>query len=152
MLREKRFHTGTVELNYGEGPPNGPPFVILHGGAASWRYANALIDLLVNRWHVYAPDLRGHGQSGRIPGCYRLRDYAKDTAAFLEDAVQEPAVVYGHSLGGEVAVMVAAHHPALVRALVVGDAPFSTEDHPTEEPNHKAMNELWHELSGRPIA
>jgi pimeloyl-ACP methyl ester carboxylesterase len=152
VLREKRLHTGKVEVNYGEGPPNGPSFVILHGGAASWRYADALIELLVDRWHVYAPDLRGHGQSSRIPGRYRLRDYAEDTAAFLKDAVREPAVVYGHSLGGEVAVTVAAHHPTLVRALVVGDAPFSTEDHPTEEPNHKAMNELWHDLCGRPVA
>ncbi len=151
MLREKRFHTGKVELNYGEGSPNGPPFVILHGGAASWHYADALIELLVDRWHVYAPDLRGHGQSGRVPERYRLQDYAEDMAAFLEVVVHEPAIVYGHSLGGEVAVMVASHHPTLMRALVVGDAPFSTENHPTEEPNHKAMNELWHKLCGRPV-
>jgi pimeloyl-ACP methyl ester carboxylesterase len=73
---------------------------------------------------VYAPDLRGHGQSGRVPGCYRLRDYAADIAAFLEQVVQQPAVLFGHSLGGHVAILVAARHPQLVRGLIIGDAPF----------------------------
>ncbi len=152
MLAERQFHTGTVEINYGEGPPTGPPLVILHGGAASWRYADALIDLLTARWHVFAPDLRGHGKSGRVPGRYHLADYAEDIAAFLTGVMREPPVVYGHSLGGEVAVMVAAHHPALVRAVVVGDVPFSAENHPMEEPGHRAMNELWHRLAGGPPA
>ena len=152
MVRERRFDTGTVELNYAEGPANGPPFVILHGGSGSWAYAADLIDLLVGRWHVYAPDFRGHGLSGHVSGRYRLRDYAEDTAAFLSGVVRAPAVVYGHSLGGEVAVMVAAHHPELVRAVIVGDVPFSAEDHPTEEAGHRAMNELWHRLAGRPVA
>ena len=151
-MRERRFHTGAAELNYAEGPANGPPFVILHGGSGSWGYAADLIDLLADRWHVYAPDFRGHGLSGRVSGRYRLRDYAEDTAAFLSGLVRAPAVVYGHSLGGEVAVMVAAHHPGLVRAVVVGDVPFTAEDHPTEEPSHRAMNELWHRLAGRPVA
>lgn len=148
MLAERQFHTGTVEINYGEGPPAGLPLVILHGGAVSWRYGDAFIDLLTARWHVFAPDLRGHGQSGRVPGRYHLADYAEDIVAFLTGVVREPAVVYGHSLGGEVAVMVAAHHPGLVRAVVVGDVPFSAENHPTEEPGHRAMNELWYRLAG----
>jgi pimeloyl-ACP methyl ester carboxylesterase len=153
MVRERRFHTGTVELNYGEGPPNGSPFVILHGGSASWRYADDLVDLLVARWHVYAPDLRGHGLSGHVAGRYRLRDYAADTVAFLAGVVREPAVLFGHSLGGQVAIMVAATRPDLVRAVVHGDVPFSNEAHPTEtNTTHRAMVELWHRLAGRPVA
>ncbi len=159
MLREERFWTGTVELNYGEGPPNGPPFVILHGGAGSWRYADDLIALLVARWHVYAPDFRGHGLSGRVPGRYDLRDYAADTAAFLAGVVREPAVVYGHSLGAEVAIMAAAMQPGLFRAVIHGDVQFSRDDHPpkADEDNlqyklHMAQNELWHRLAGRPVA
>src|SRR5262245_53026388 len=118
MLGERRFQTGSVEINYAESPPTGLPIVVLHGGAGSWRSGIGLIELLAERWHVYAPDFRGHGLSGRVPGRYVLRDYATDTAAFLERVVREPAVVYGHSLGGEVAIMVAAQHPPLVRALI----------------------------------
>ena len=48
MLKERRLHTDVIELNYGEGPLHGPPFVIRHRGAASRRYADALIALLVD--------------------------------------------------------------------------------------------------------
>jgi pimeloyl-ACP methyl ester carboxylesterase len=150
-LIERRFDTGEVEINYGEGLPNGPPFVILHGGSASWRYAEALIDLLKDRWHIYAPDFRGHGDSGHVSGRYNLRDYAEDIAAFLADVVREPAVLFGHSLGGEVAIMVAAWGTTPLRAVVVGDAPLSIDAQRTDTSIHRAQNELWHTLAGRPI-
>lgn len=152
MLHERLFHTGTATINYAEGPTSGPPIVILHGGSGSWRSGLALIEALTGRWHVYAPDLRGHGLSGHVPGRYHLPDYVDDMAAFLEHIVREPAILYGHSLGGEVAIMLAARHPTMVRAVIDGDAPLSTQDHPTEEPMHKAMNTLWHRLAGRPEA
>jgi pimeloyl-ACP methyl ester carboxylesterase len=152
VIREERFDTGTVEINYGEGPPNGPPFVILHGGAGSWRYADQFIDLLAPDWHVFAPDFRGHGQSGRVPGRYTVRDYSDDIVSFLFGAVREPAVVYGHSLGGRVGVMVAARSPELVCAFINGDVPFFKHHRPVTDPNiHQAQNELWHRLCGRPV-
>jgi pimeloyl-ACP methyl ester carboxylesterase len=151
ILREQQIHTGTVELNYAEGPASGPPFVLLHGGSARWQYGTALLHALADRWHVYAPDFRGHGRSGRVPGCYGLRDYAADIVSFLEKVVRQPAILYGHSLGGEVAIMVAAEQPELVQAVINGDAPFSVKGHITEEPSHKAQNQLWHQLAGRPV-
>ncbi len=152
MVREHRFDAGSVEINYAEGPPNGPPVVVLHGGAVSWRNGSSFVEALSQRFHVYAPDLRGHGKSGLVPMRYRLRDYVADTAQFLTHVVAEPAILYGHSLGGEVGIMVAAEHPDCVRALIVGDAPLSWEHHPTEEPTHQAMNVLWRSLAGMPIA
>jgi pimeloyl-ACP methyl ester carboxylesterase len=124
MLTEHCFHTGVVTLNYAEGEASGPPLVLLHGGSAGWQSALPLIPELSQHWQVYAPDLRGHGQSGRVPGCYRLRDYAADIAAFLQQVVKSPAVLFGHSLGGHIAILVAACYPHLVRGLIIGDAPF----------------------------
>jgi pimeloyl-ACP methyl ester carboxylesterase len=152
MLHERRFDTGAVEINYAEGPPNGPPFVVLHGGAASWQYGQAFVEALAERWHVYAPDFRGHGKSGHVAGHYQVRDYAADTAAFLAGVVQEPAIVFGHSLGGYTALAVAAEHPDLVRAVIDGDATLERKDHMVEEPTHKAQNVLWQTLAGRPVA
>jgi pimeloyl-ACP methyl ester carboxylesterase len=147
---EAVFSTSEVALNYAEGPPDGSAFVVLHGGSARWQYGQRLLNILAESWHVFAPDFRGHGRSGHVPGAYLLRDYVRDTAAFLAGIVREPAVVYGHSLGGEVGVMLAARHPDLVRALIVGDAPLSVNDHPTEHTAHRAQNRLWHTLAGRP--
>src|SRR5713226_7876385 len=124
MLAEQRFHTGIVDLNYGEGEASGPPLVLLHGGSLRWQSFLPLIPDLSQHWHVYSPDLRGHGLSGRVAGSYRLRDYAADIASFLQHVVKEPAIVFGHSLGGHVAILLAARHPRLVKGLVIGDAPF----------------------------
>jgi pimeloyl-ACP methyl ester carboxylesterase len=151
-MRERLYLAGEVAINVAEGPANGPPFVLLHGGSACWQYGATFIDLLREDWHVYAPDLRGHGASGRVPQRYRLPDYAADVAGFLRDVVQEPAVIYGHSLGGEVASWVAAQHPDLVRAVIVGDIPLTIENHPTLSPQLHAMNRLWHQLAGQPSA
>lgn len=54
------------------------------------------------------------------------------------------------SLGGEVAVMLAAQHPELFTALIIGDAPLSIQHHLTEEPaEHRAQNRLRQTLCGR---
>jgi pimeloyl-ACP methyl ester carboxylesterase len=151
QFSEAAFATNEVALNYAEGPPNGSAFVVLHGGSGRWQYSQRLLDILAESWHMFAPDFRGHGLSGHVPGAYLLRDYVRDTATFLAGVVREPAVVYGHSLGGEVGVMLAAQHPELVCALIVGDAPLSINDHATEHPAHRAQNTLWHTLAGRPV-
>jgi pimeloyl-ACP methyl ester carboxylesterase len=68
MLTEHCFHTGVVTLNYAEGEASGPPLVLLHGGSARWQSVLPLIPEFSHQWQVYAPDLRGHGQSGHVPG------------------------------------------------------------------------------------
>ena len=151
-FREAMFETGEVAINYAEGPSNGSPFVVLHGGAGRWQHGCRFLELMTHTWHVYAPDFRGHGKSGHVPGAYHLGDYVRDTVLFLAGIVQEPAVVYGHSMGGEVGVMLAAQRPDLVRALIVGDAPLSRFNHATERPAHRAQNVLWHRLAGQPVA
>jgi pimeloyl-ACP methyl ester carboxylesterase len=146
-LHQHRFHTGTLEINYAEGPPSGPPLVLLHGGSTCWLYGEPFMQAMADRWHVYAPDLRGHGTSGWVPSHYRLADYVGDIGLFLQSVLREPAVIYGHSLGGEIGVMLASRSPQLLRALIVGDAPLDKADHPTEETLHRAQNELWRDLA-----
>ena len=65
MLTERTFDAGDVSLNYAEGPPAGPPLVLLHGSSLRWQHFLPVIPLLGWRWHLYALDLRGHGRSGR---------------------------------------------------------------------------------------
>jgi len=73
------------------------------------------------RWHIFAPDLRGHGKSSHVARGYRGTEYAEDVARFLRDRVPGPAVVFGHSLGGMLGMWIACHNPELVRALILGD-------------------------------
>src|SRR6266508_2152726 len=151
-MQEHRFDTGQVVLNYAEGPPNGRPFLVLHGGSGRWQYGEELLERLQPDWHVFAADLRGHGKSGHVAGPYKVANYVPDIQRFLEHVVRDKAVIYGHSLGGEVAVMLAALHPELPRAIIVGDSPLSVRSRATEEPLHRAQNELWHRITGQPEA
>jgi pimeloyl-ACP methyl ester carboxylesterase len=120
-LVEHTFDTGEVQLNYAEGPPNGPPLVLLHGLGRRWQVFLQVIPALSLRWHILAPDLRGHGKSSRVARGYHGAQYSEDVACFLRKRVAAPAALFGHSLGGMVAMWVGSHHPELVRALILGD-------------------------------
>jgi pimeloyl-ACP methyl ester carboxylesterase len=124
MLVERQFDSGTVTLNYAEGPAGGLPLVLVHGLSYRWQSWLAVMPGLALRWHLYAPDLRGFGRSGRVPGSYRAVDYAADIVAFLRRIVGRPAVIVGHSLGAIVTIAVAADAPELVRAVVLEEPPL----------------------------
>jgi len=115
-----------VGLNYSEGPQSGSPLVLLHGVLRCWQDFMPVLPSLSSRWHVFAIDHRGHGKSQQAPNEYLVRDYARDVEAFIRDAVDEPTVIYGHSLGAMVAASVAASLPDLVRGVVMEDPPFAT--------------------------
>jgi pimeloyl-ACP methyl ester carboxylesterase len=59
-----------------------------------------------------------------VPGRYRPIDYGEDIRAFIDGVIGEPAIVHGFSLGGLVAVYLAAKYPALVRALILEEPPL----------------------------
>jgi pimeloyl-ACP methyl ester carboxylesterase len=120
-LVEHTLDTGDVQLNYAEGPANGPPLVLLHGLGRRWQVFLPVIPALSLRWHIFAPDLRGHGKSSRVSRGYHGPQYSEDIAQLLRERVSAPAVLFGHSLGGMLAMWVAAHHPESVRALILGD-------------------------------
>jgi pimeloyl-ACP methyl ester carboxylesterase len=120
-LQVKQFDAGLVKISYAEGPASGRPLILLHGLARNWRDFLALIPQLSRRWHVYAIDLRGHGASGRVARGYQSRSYAADVVGFLQEIAGEPAVLFGHSLGGMTAMHIAAECPELVQAVILGD-------------------------------
>jgi pimeloyl-ACP methyl ester carboxylesterase len=120
-IREQLFDVGQIKINYAETPDTGPRLVLLHGLGRRWQVFLPLIPNLTPRWHIYAPDLRGHGKSTHVARGYRVSQYAEDIVKLLRGTVTEPVVLFGHSLGGMVSMWIAAHHPNLVRALILGD-------------------------------
>lgn len=127
MLKERTFNTGEVTINYAEGPSSGPPMLLLHGGGDRWQDFLPIIPSLVMRWHLFALDLRGHGLSGRLAGHYRPEHYVADISAFLENQFSQRVVLFGHSLGGWIALKVAAQESEQVRALILGDPPLNID-------------------------
>lgn len=152
VIREGACDTGEVILNYAEIPSGGAPLVLLHGGSARWQSFDSILPNLAQSFHIYAPDFRGHGKSGWVPGSYRLQDYTDDVIAFLEQCVVEPAFLFGHSLGGIVALLVASQLPAGVRAVAVGDSPLSSQTFYDVLHGTRDRIAAWRDLSGGQIS
>jgi len=111
-----------VNLRVARGPANGPVLLCLHGVGRSWRDYSPLLSAFMPAWTIVAPDLRGHGGSTRTPGDYLIRNFLADVLAMLKQ-LNEPVVIYGHSLGAMLAALAAAECPHLVRAIVAEDPP-----------------------------
>jgi pimeloyl-ACP methyl ester carboxylesterase len=52
VLQERSFDTGSVTLNYAEGPAARPALVLLHGLTGSWQVWQAMLPYLTLNWHV----------------------------------------------------------------------------------------------------
>ncbi|MDQ8703623.1 alpha/beta hydrolase [Streptomyces sp. LHD-70] len=97
----------------------GPDVVLLHGLAGHAGEWDALARELSPRFRVVAFDQRGHGASDRRPEDVSRAAFVADVVAVAGQLGLERPVLVGQSLGGHTAMLVAAAHPGLVRALVL---------------------------------
>lgn len=121
MIVEKTLKIGDIFINFAEINESGPPLILLHGTTNRWQNFLSVIPELQTRWHIYAPDFRGHGRSQHTKH-YGFGYYFADTINFLEQIVNEPSVIFGHSLGGRIATKIAAEFPKKVKAIILGDS------------------------------
>ena len=146
MPRERTFDAKSVRLNYLDyGSFSDRPLVMLHGGAWRWQEYLSLIPTLGRQWRTYALDLRGNGRSGWVPDTYRLQDFAEDNAEFLS-RLNTPAALVGHSIGGVIALMVAARYPDKVKALIIEDSPLTLDNYRKIVESSQDMFGLWLDL------
>jgi pimeloyl-ACP methyl ester carboxylesterase len=103
---------------------SGPPLLVVHGYLWSGTVWEDVFPLLKRDLRVIVPDLPGFGESEKPPPARYAYGYEAFTES-LVDLVASLGVgrvsVCGHSMGGAVALMLAAHHPDLVERLVLVD-------------------------------
>jgi pimeloyl-ACP methyl ester carboxylesterase len=97
--------------------------LFLHGATLDHHAWNPQLDALQHRFHVVAPDLRGHGTS---TGSFDFAAAVKDTLALLQRLPVRPVVLVGLSLGANIAQEVLRHRPERVLALVAADTTCNT--------------------------
>jgi pimeloyl-ACP methyl ester carboxylesterase len=99
---------------------SGPPLLLLHGLGCSGAYFRPLQAQLTACFTIYTPDMPGHGRSAKPRAAmYTLRELTDWVAQLIRQVAPQPLLVAGHSLGGGVAVDLAARYPELVRCLVL---------------------------------
>jgi 3-oxoadipate enol-lactonase len=110
---------GAAFVRVAEGPAGAPTVLLLHGlmATADLNWSTA-IPVLAKRFHVIAPDLRGHGR-GLPTTRFSADECADDLAALVRALGVDRVIVAGYSLGGLVAQVFARRHPELTAGLVL---------------------------------
>lgn len=130
------FYSQRLKLHYLDwGNAHKPPLLLIHGGRDHARNWDWVATALRDRYHVIAPDLRGHGDSQwAIGGAYAMIDYALDVAQLLDAVKLFPITIVGHSLGGAIALQYTGVYPERVKKVVaiegLGPPPGFIKDRP----------------------
>jgi len=106
-----------IRLRYIEAG-SGPTLVLLHTMRTQLDLFQRVIATLARRYRVYALDLPGHGYSDVPPAEYTAPWFIGLVGSFLEERNIEDAVVVGESIGGTIALGLAARGNPRVRAVV----------------------------------
>lgn len=122
-MGEHRTASGLSYTRAGQGPS----VVVVHGWCCDRSSLTAQLDHLCGNHMVLAPDLRGHGGSAQAGGPaqrvsddrrFAISDFADDVAEVARDAGLCSPVIIGHSLGGLVALELAARGAASAAVLL----------------------------------
>ena len=97
----------------------GEPIVLLHGGEADHSMFDGLARELAAHFTVIAYDQRDSGGTRNPPSSYSLADLADDAAALILGLGYDRVHVFGTSLGGLIAQVLAARHPGRIDRLVL---------------------------------
>ncbi len=104
------------------GPRDAPLVALIHGTMDRSAGLLKLSRRLDDRFRVLRYDRRGYGRSTPHAGPFGIEEQAGDLIGLLDG---RPAVLFGHSYGGNVALGVADRRPDLVRAVAVYETPLS---------------------------
>jgi pimeloyl-ACP methyl ester carboxylesterase len=112
-----------------DGPPDGPPIVLLHGlGGSTFSWRTTVPALAAAGWRTAAVDLLGFGLSDKsFDVDHSHAPQARRVAAAMVELGIGPAVMIGHSMGANVVLHLAHMRPDLVERLVLVDASVQTE-------------------------
>lgn len=151
-FQERSFTTNGVTLNYVVGPDTGLPLLLIPGQMESWQGYKCVMPELSKKFHVFVPDLRGHGKSTWTPGQYSYNICGHDLKNFIHEVIQKPSLVAGLSSGGVLAIWLAAYAPEDVLAIIAEDPPIFSSVYPRiQEEKLMARNfELAVEILGKP--
>lgn len=118
------YYSQRLRLHYLDwGNTGAKPMLLVHGVQDHCHTWDSLARHFAPNYHVVAPDLRGHGDSEWVHGSsYHFLDYVYDLDQLVLQAELAPATLIAHSMGGTLALILAACFPEKVERLVVIEA------------------------------
>lgn len=107
-----------LNLNYiveGEGKP----IIVLHGWGCNINTVIPIVNILKDKFKVYALDLPGFGDSEEPPELIDSFQYAEIVKKFMEKNNINKATFIGHSFGGKLSIIMGSKYPNLVEKIVL---------------------------------
>ena len=111
-----------IALCYEEAGKGAPPILLVHGLAGDHTFMTPQFEHFRRSHRVVSVDLRGHGQSEQPQQEYTIAGFADDLAWLCRELGIYKPVLIGHSLGGMIALDLAARYPEVPAAVVALDA------------------------------
>ena len=138
-------------LNFADDGP-GPVVVLLHGFPLDLTMWDVQRATLGSMYRVIAPDLRGHGRSAAPDGIYPIDDMADDVVELLDSLrIAEPVVLGGLSMGGYIALSIAARYPKRLRGLILMNTRAAADTPETAKIREELAREVEESGSVLPI-
>jgi pimeloyl-ACP methyl ester carboxylesterase len=130
MPQRQTFTNNSMEISYLQWSDRGMPLLLLHGLADHALVWSSLGDYLSSNYQVIAPDLRGHGESGKPATGYHFQDYIGDLRALINHLGWRQAHILGHSWSAKIAAIWATQQPEVFKSLILVD-PFFIDKMPS---------------------
>ncbi|MDJ0549330.1 MAG: alpha/beta hydrolase, partial [Microcystis sp. M49637_WE12] len=130
MPQRQTFTNNSMEISYLQWSDRGIPLLLLHGMADHALVWSSLGDYLSSNYQVIAPDLRGHGESGKPATGYHFQDYIGDLRALINHLGWTQAHILGHSWSAKIAAIWATQQPEVFKSLILVD-PFFIDKMPS---------------------
>ena len=121
---ERWANISELKVRYLDWGGDGYPLLALHGLASSAHWYDIVAPLLRDKYHIYAPDQRGHGKTTSAPSGYDWQTLSQDLVELMDHIGLDKVSVMGHSWGGNVATNFAANCPDRVEKLIMIDGGF----------------------------
>ena len=93
--------------------------ILVHGNMTSSKHWDLLMDVLDEKYKVYAPDLRGFGQSSYNERITSIEDFSDDLKGFVDALELKDFYLVGWSTGGAVSMQFVADYPGYCEKLVL---------------------------------
>jgi len=118
-IEHTRVHANGIDFHVAvAGDPRGPSILCLHGFPEGWMSWRPVMHRM-GEARIYAPDLRGYGETARPTGGYDVFTLTDDVRALIQELRLDRPLLVSHDWGGAIGWIFGHRYSDLIRKLVV---------------------------------
>jgi len=145
MKLQKVILHNKEQIAYRERAGGKKTVILVHGNMTSSKHWDLLMETLDQKYKVYAPDLRGFGESSYNKRVTSIKDFSNDLKGFVDAQRLKDFYLIGWSTGGAVCMQFEADYPGYCEKLVLL-ASASTRGYPFLGTKDDGTPDLEHRL------